>query len=275
MPTRKCTYCGATAIVAPMKHRKGCEEPPVAKLHADHELDAANARIVREQDGAIQLYRAELGEYSDQVRDLIATNDDLRTELARLRAYAESIEDAKNHRTEAAEKRVKEQDEELGQLRLEVDAQIALREAAEKGLEGYKETRLKLLETERDNGLLRDKFDEMSCAYGDLVADRDAERVWFWNAALAIGREEGRRERTELDYRLLRDKLTEVVAQGLHYTENIEKINTMKTAMEVSAAIDGGLARYRSDHIYYAKVQSFVAQLLRVIPECFEKGEKG
>ena len=143
----------------------------------DYHAHKTLTRTVREQDGAIQLYRAELGEYSDQVRDLIATNDDLRTELARLMAYAESIEDAKNHRAEAAEKRVKEQDEELGRLRLEVDAQIALREAAEKELESYKETRLKLLEAERDNGLLRDKFDEMSCAYGDLVAERDGLRA--------------------------------------------------------------------------------------------------
>ena len=90
-----------------------------------------------------------------------------------------TTEDYHAHKTLA--RIVREQDEELGQLRLEVEAQIALREAAEKARDEATQ-RADILDAactkalnERDG--LRAKFDEMSCAYGDLVAERDGLRA--------------------------------------------------------------------------------------------------
>lgn len=74
-----------------------------------------------------------------------------------------------------------------------------------------------------------------------------------------------------MDYRKLNDQITEVVAQGLHYAENIERINTMKTATEVSSEINGGMDRYMKDHIYHAKVQSLVAILMQVVRQNIEE----
>lgn len=78
-----------------------------------------------------------------------------------------------------------------------------------------------------------------------------------------------------MNYRKLHDDITEVVAEGLYYIENYERIRGMKTAAEVNESVDGGLKRYMVDPVYHAKVQMLVAHLTSVVRSNIEqsKGE--
>ena len=64
----------------------------------------------------------------------------------------------------------------------------------------------------------------------------------------------------------IHDKFVEIVGSGLHYYENVDKINTATcTASEIHDLCDGWEVRYRSDVIFNNKVQSIVARLIQVI----------
>jgi hypothetical protein len=77
--------------------------------------------------------------------------------------------------------------------------------------------------------------------------------------------EEARKDAERIDLRRLNYDITETVAKGLHYLENVEKVSHLKTAEEVSNAVDGGVERYMDDPIYHAKVQMLAHQIMRAI----------
>jgi len=76
--------------------------------------------------------------------------------------------------------------------------------------------------------------------------------------------EEAEDRNRQIDYRILSDNFTEVLAKGMHYFESQESINTLKTAREVLESVDGGTKRYMVDPIYRARVRTLVAHLLDV-----------
>ncbi len=57
----------------------------------------------------------------------------------------------------------------------------------------------------------------------------------------------------------------DVVVEWLHYDDNRESTFKMKTATEVQTAIEGGRARYKTDALFRARVQSFTAAVARAI----------
>jgi pentose-5-phosphate-3-epimerase len=70
-----------------------------------------------------------------------------------------------------------------------------------------------------------------------------------------------------LKYHKLQDDLTELFARSFHYFENFDKVAHLKTAAEVTEAIDGGIKRYMVDPVYAAKVNHMVAHVTLVVQE--------
>jgi hypothetical protein len=68
-----------------------------------------------------------------------------------------------------------------------------------------------------------------------------------------------------MNMRKLHDDITDVLARGLHYTENVEKVIAMRTAAEVTTAMEGGIDRYTNDPIFRVKVQTLVHQVMEVV----------
>lgn len=68
-----------------------------------------------------------------------------------------------------------------------------------------------------------------------------------------------------VDYRMISDDITNVIASGLHYIEHLNASKPPETFTEATEAISGGIERYKNDAIYHAKVQLLVARLLEVI----------
>lgn len=66
--------------------------------------------------------------------------------------------------------------------------------------------------------------------------------------------------------RTIANNFTEIVAQQLHYFENVDKVDlsTCKAA-DIVDMIEGSLQRYRSDPIFQAKVKQLVARLMQAL----------
>lgn len=65
-----------------------------------------------------------------------------------------------------------------------------------------------------------------------------------------------------MDLNKLHNEITEEIAHGLHYLDNVEMIVGLKTAAEVQAAVEGGMDRYMNDPIFRRKVQTLVARVM-------------
>lgn len=68
------------------------------------------------------------------------------------------------------------------------------------------------------------------------------------------------------DRRLIADSITQVVAEGMHYFDKVDTVNLQTCSYtDVMELCKGWEDRYRSDPKFHAKVQSMVANLLRVL----------
>jgi hypothetical protein len=63
----------------------------------------------------------------------------------------------------------------------------------------------------------------------------------------------------------LRNNIADVVVSNLYYLLNIDRIHTIKTAAEVTEAIEGAVRAYRNDSIFHAKVETMLAAIYRVL----------
>ncbi len=60
----------------------------------------------------------------------------------------------------------------------------------------------------------------------------------------------------------LNNDITDVLARGLHNLENLDKVNAMRSAAEVNAALEGAIDRYLNDPFFHAKVVMLVAAVM-------------
>ena len=71
-----------------------------------------------------------------------------------------------------------------------------------------------------------------------------------------------------MNLRKLHEEITIEIANGLHYMEQSNYIDSLMTAAEVRAAVEGGVERYYTDPRFAAKVKKLVAGvMLRVSAE--------
>ena len=65
----------------------------------------------------------------------------------------------------------------------------------------------------------------------------------------------------------LSDDITDVVIEALQHFDHIDKKGMPQTLEETPEAISGGVARYRTDPIFRAKVRMLVARVTAVVRE--------
>jgi hypothetical protein len=67
-----------------------------------------------------------------------------------------------------------------------------------------------------------------------------------------------------MDKKLCND-MTDAVANQLHYFDNYQNIESMKSAADVREVVEGGRHRYMHDAMFHAKVDSMVHRIIEVV----------